>query len=59
MNASGHDVTALLQGWTAGDTTARDSLMAVLCEELRAERDWQVARAWLLKELRCERRHDA
>jgi RNA polymerase sigma factor (TIGR02999 family) len=24
-----------------------------------AERDWQAARAWLLKELRSERRHDA
>jgi ECF sigma factor len=24
-----------------------------------AERDWQAARAWLLKELRGERRHDA
>jgi DNA-directed RNA polymerase specialized sigma24 family protein len=24
-----------------------------------AERDWQAARAWLFKELRGERRHDA
>jgi RNA polymerase sigma factor (TIGR02999 family) len=35
MNASGHDVTALLHAWTAGDTDARDRLMAVLYQELR------------------------
>jgi RNA polymerase sigma factor (TIGR02999 family) len=35
MNASGHDVTALLHAWTAGDTGARDQLMAVLYQELR------------------------
>jgi RNA polymerase sigma factor (TIGR02999 family) len=35
MNASGHDVTALLHAWTAGDTDARDQLMTVLYQELR------------------------
>src|SRR5215510_827109 len=35
MKASGHDVTALLHAWTAGDTDARDQLMAVLYQELR------------------------
>jgi hypothetical protein len=31
---------------------ARDQLMTVVYQE------WQAARAWLLKELRGERRHD-
>jgi RNA polymerase sigma factor (TIGR02999 family) len=35
MTASDHDVTALLHAWTAGDTDARDQLMAVLYRELR------------------------
>jgi RNA polymerase sigma factor (TIGR02999 family) len=35
MNPSGHDLTALLHAWTAGDTDARDQLMAVLYRELR------------------------
>ena len=35
MNAPGHDVTALLRAWTAGDTDARDRLMAVLYQDLR------------------------
>jgi ECF sigma factor len=95
MKPSGDDVTALLHAWTAGDTEARDRLMAVLYQELHrraaahlrrerpghtlqptalvhealgislgislatAERDWQAARAWLWKELRGERQHDA
>jgi RNA polymerase sigma-70 factor, ECF subfamily len=35
MKASDHDVTALLHAWTAGDTDARDQVMAVLYRELR------------------------
>jgi RNA polymerase sigma factor (TIGR02999 family) len=34
MKPSGDDVTALLHAWTAGDTEARDRLMAVLYQEL-------------------------
>jgi RNA polymerase sigma factor (TIGR02999 family) len=33
--ASSHDVTALLQAWTGGDTAALDQLMAVVYRELR------------------------
>jgi RNA polymerase sigma factor (TIGR02999 family) len=35
VTATSHDVTALLQAWTAGDTGARDQLMAVVYRELR------------------------
>ena len=35
MTASNHDVTAMLQAWTAGDNGARDQLMAVVYRELR------------------------
>ena len=35
VTASSHDVTALLQAWTAGDAAARDQLMAVVYRELR------------------------
>jgi hypothetical protein len=38
MTPAGHDVTALLQARTAGDTDVRDRLMAVLYQELRSER---------------------
>jgi hypothetical protein len=38
MTPAGHDVTALLQAWTAGNMDARDQLMAVLYQELRSER---------------------
>ena len=41
---AGHDVTALLQAWTAGDTEARDRLMAVLYEELRRRAAAQLRR---------------
>ena len=35
VTASSHDVTALLHAWTAGDSAARDQLMAVVYQELR------------------------
>ena len=35
MTESGHDVTALLHAWTAGDSAARDQLMTVVYQELR------------------------
>ena len=35
VTASSHDVTALLQAWSAGDTAARDQLMAVVYREQR------------------------
>jgi RNA polymerase sigma factor (TIGR02999 family) len=35
MKPSGHDVTALLHAWSAGNTDARDQLMAVLYQDLR------------------------
>ena len=44
MKAAGHDVTALLQAWTAGDTDARDRLMAVLYQELRRRAAAQLRR---------------
>jgi RNA polymerase sigma factor (TIGR02999 family) len=44
MNAPGHDVTALLHAWTAGDTEARDRLMAVLYQELRRRAAAQLRR---------------
>jgi RNA polymerase sigma factor (TIGR02999 family) len=44
MNAAGHDVTALLQAWTAGDTDARDRLMAVLYRELHRRAAAQLRR---------------
>jgi RNA polymerase sigma factor (TIGR02999 family) len=43
-----HDVTALLQAWSAGDTTARDQLLTVVYQELRRRAAAQ---------LRGERRH--
>ena len=44
MNASSHDVTALLQAWTAGDTAARDQLMTVVYQELRRRAAAQLGR---------------
>ena len=44
MNAIGHDVTALLQAWTAGDTDARDQLMTVLYQELHRRAAAQLRR---------------
>jgi RNA polymerase sigma factor (TIGR02999 family) len=44
MNASGHDVTALLHAWTAGDTAARDQLMTVVYQELRRRAAGQLRR---------------
>ena len=44
MKSAGHDVTALLQVWTAGDTEARDRLMAVLYQELRRRAAAQLRR---------------
>ena len=44
MTASSHDVTALLQAWTAGDTAARDQLMAVVYRELRDRAAGQLRR---------------
>jgi len=35
VNASGHDVTALLQAWSAGDTAARNEVMNVVYQDLR------------------------
>jgi RNA polymerase sigma factor (TIGR02999 family) len=35
MTVASHDVTALLQAWSAGDTAARDQLMAAVYRELR------------------------
>ncbi|MET0166920.1 MAG: ECF-type sigma factor [Vicinamibacterales bacterium] len=48
--ADSHDVTVLLQAWSAGDMAARDEVMDISIAT--TERDWQAARAWLLKELR-------
>ena len=44
MTPPGHDVTALLQAWTAGDSDARDRLMAVLYQELRRRAAAQLRR---------------
>jgi RNA polymerase sigma factor (TIGR02999 family) len=44
MNAPGHDVTALLHAWTAGDTEARDRLVAVLYQELHRRAAAQLRR---------------
>ena len=44
MNAPGHDVTALLHAWTAGDTEARDRLMTVLYQELHRRAGAQLRR---------------
>jgi len=44
MNASSHDVTALLHAWTAGDTAARDQLMTVVYQELRRRAAGQLRR---------------
>jgi RNA polymerase sigma factor (TIGR02999 family) len=44
VNASGHDVTALLHAWTAGDTAARDQLMTVVYQELRRRAAGQLRR---------------
>jgi hypothetical protein len=72
VTASTHDVTALLQAWTAGDTGAHDQLMAVVyrkpsdraATQLRRERRGDsLDPTALLHEayifLRGERRHDA
>ena len=39
-----HDVTGLLQAWTAGDTGARDQLMALVYRELRTRAARQLRR---------------
>jgi RNA polymerase sigma factor (TIGR02999 family) len=44
VNASGHDVTALLHAWTAGDSAARDQLMTVVYQELRRRAAGQLRR---------------
>ena len=44
MNASSHDVTALLHAWTAGDIAARDQLMTVVYQELRRRAAGQLRR---------------
>ena len=44
MTASGHDVTALLHAWTAGDRAARDQLMTVVYQELRNRAAGQLRR---------------
>jgi RNA polymerase sigma factor (TIGR02999 family) len=44
MEPSGHDVTALLHAWTAGDVDARDRLMAVLHQDLRRRAAAQLRR---------------
>lgn len=44
MNAPSHDVTALLQAWSAGDTAARDRLMTVVYQELRRRAAAQLRR---------------
>ena len=44
MIASAHDVTALLHAWTAGDSAARDQLMAVVYQELRHRAAGQLRR---------------
>ena len=49
MCASGEDVTALLQAWTAGDVAARDRVMSVVYRDLR-----QRAAARLRRERRGE-----
>lgn len=44
VNASRHDVTALLQAWSAGDVAARDQVMAVVYQELRRRAAAQLRR---------------
>ena len=44
VNASSHDVTALLHAWTAGDAAARDQLMTVVYQELRRRAAGQLRR---------------
>ena len=44
MKPSGHDVTALLHAWTAGDSDARDRLMAVVYQDLRRRAAVQLRR---------------
>jgi len=44
MNASSHDVTALLHAWTAGDIAARDQLVTVVYQELRRRAAGQLRR---------------
>lgn len=44
VNASRHDVTALLQAWSAGDVAARDQVMAVVYQELRRRAAVQLRR---------------
>jgi RNA polymerase sigma factor (TIGR02999 family) len=44
VNASGHDVTALLHAWTAGDIAARDQLMTVVYQEPRRRAAGQLRR---------------
>lgn len=43
-NADSHDITALLQAWSSGDTAARDQLMAVVYQELRRRAAAQLRR---------------
>lgn len=44
VNASAHDVTALLQAWTAGDASAGNQLMAVVYQDLRRRAAAQLRR---------------
>jgi len=44
VDKSGRDVTALLQAWSAGDTAARDRVLAVVYEELRRRAAAQLRR---------------
>src|SRR5437867_5671868 len=43
VNGSSHDVTELLQAWSAGDVSARDRLMPLVYRELRRR---AAARLW-------------
>jgi RNA polymerase sigma factor (TIGR02999 family) len=44
VNAPSHDVTALLQAWSAGDSAARDQVMDVVYQELRRRAAAQLRR---------------
>jgi RNA polymerase sigma factor (TIGR02999 family) len=44
VDCPGHDVTALLQAWSAGDTAARDQVMDVVYQELRRRAAGQLRR---------------
>lgn len=56
------DITGLLDDWGRGDSRALDRLVPlvyaelrrVAARQLRLERDWRTARAWLVRELGAE-----